>query len=95
MEFMDSHERITVLEFKQAGENLGRAQFMWLKTRARQPKTEVRVVRELPGEIPGDPDRYVVVWNPLETWQHRETMKLQDFRAWAESRAYRTMKGNS
>lgn len=87
MEFMDSHHRITVLEFKNAGERLSKAQLAWLRVRAKQPNTEVRVVREVPGEDVLNPLRDVRVWNPIEG--HDVIMPLQEFRAWCESRAYR------
>lgn len=88
MEIMNNRHDITVLEFKQAGENLSRAQHTWLKARAAQDKTEVRVVREIPGEDEDNDNRFVSVWNPIAPWADRTVMPLQEFRAWVESRAY-------
>jgi hypothetical protein len=77
-----------VVEFKKAGENLSRAQLAWLRVRAMQTKTEVRVVREVPGEFPDDPARTVILWNPLEPWSARQFLPLTEVREWMESRAY-------
>lgn len=81
--------QITVVEFKKQNERpLGRGQLAWLRTRARQDKTEVRIVRELTEDY-DDPDRLVWVWNPLEPVKQAQEMTLSHVAAWIDSRAYR------
>lgn len=87
MEFMNNRHDITVVEFKKRGEGLGRAQLKWLQVRAGQPKTEVRIVRELEDDSDDD-NRLVVFWNPLLPWAERQVLPLQQVREWMESRAY-------
>lgn len=83
---------ITVLEFKKRAEKpVGRGQLAWLKARARQDKTEVRIVREMTEDL-DDPDRLVWVWNPLESVKLAKTMTLTHLAAWVDSRAYRPPK---
>lgn len=83
---------ITVLEFKKEHERpLGRGQLAWLKYRARQDKTEVRVVRELSDDYT-NPDRLVWVWNPIEPIKSAQEMTLSHLAAWVDSRAYRPPK---
>jgi len=91
MEIMDTRHRLTLVEFKNAGEGLSRAQFSWLKVRAGQDNTEVRVVRELVGTDPLDNNRLVSVRVIAPTGQQPapEVMTLQAFVTWAETRAYR------
>lgn len=79
---------VTVLEFKNPGEPLGRGQRAWLKMRAKQPKTEVRIIRELIGADTEDPDREVVVANPLNVYTQK--MTLRELAEWVNSRAYRS-----
>lgn len=83
--------RVTVVEFKQAGEKpVGRGQLAWLRHRAKQPRTEVRVVREVDGTDPDDPAREVWVWNPLHSPRTDSSYwSLADFKKWVDSRAYR------
>lgn len=82
----------TVLEFKRAHERpLGRGQLAWLRARARQDKTEVRIVREL-SEDYADSDRLVWVWNPLDPIKSATEMTLSHLAAWVDSRAYRPVK---
>ena len=85
--------KITLLEFKRLHEKpVGRGQLAWLRARARQDRTEVRVVRELTEDY-GDPDRLVWVWNPLEPVAAAQEMTLSHVAAWIDSRAYRPARG--
>lgn len=80
--------RFTVLEFKHANEApVGRGQLAWLRARAKQPRTEVRVIRGVEGTDPDDPAREVRVWNVLENFE--VTQSLAMVQAWVDSRAYR------
>ena len=84
--------KITVVEFKKRAEKpVGRGQLAWLRHRARQDRTEVRVVRELTEDY-DDPDRLVWVWNPLEATAKAQEMTLSHVAAWIDSRAYRPAK---
>lgn len=84
--------KITVMEFKKKSEKpVGRGQLAWLRARARQDRTEVRVVRELTEDY-DDPDRLVWVWNPLESTTEAQEMTLSHVAAWIDSRAYRPAK---
>ena len=81
--------KLTVIEFKRKQEKpVGRGQLAWLRARARQDRTEVRVVREL-SEDYEDPDRLVWVWNPIEPTTKAQEMTLGHVAAWIDSRAYR------
>ncbi|WNM67348.1 hypothetical protein SEA_CHILIPEPPER_27 [Microbacterium phage ChiliPepper] len=81
--------RLTVIEFKKKHEKpVGRGQLAWLRARARQDRTEVRVVRELTEDY-DDPDRRVWVWNPLEPVSQAQEVTLSHLAAWVDSRAYR------
>jgi hypothetical protein len=81
--------KLTVIEFKKKHEKaVGRGQLAWLRTRARQDRTEVRVVRELTEDY-DDPDRRVWVWNPLRPVAEAQEMTLSHLAAWVDSRAYR------
>lgn len=81
--------KITVVEFKKQGEKaVGRGQLTWLRTRARQDRTEVRIIREL-SEDYTDPHRYVWVWNPLESAAKAQELPLSQVAEWIDSRAYR------
>ena len=81
--------KMTVIEFKRKQEKpVGRGQLAWLRARARQDRTEVRVVREL-SEDYEDPDRLVWVWNPIEPTTKAQEMTLSHVAAWIDSRAYR------
>ena len=81
--------KLTVIEFKRKQEKpVGRGQLAWLRARARQDRTEVRVVREL-SEDYEDPDRLVWVWNPIEPTTKAQEMTLSHVAAWIDSRAYR------
>ncbi|UYL86815.1 hypothetical protein SEA_RONA_27 [Microbacterium phage Rona] len=81
--------RLTVIEFKKKHEKpVGRGQLAWLRARARQDRTEVRVVRELTEDY-DDPDRRVWVWNPLEPVAQAQEVTLSHLAAWVDSRAYR------
>ena len=81
--------KLTVIEFKRKQEKpVGRGQLAWLRARARQDRTEVRVVREL-SEDYEDPDRLVWVWNPIEPTTKAQEMTLSHVAAWVDSRAYR------
>lgn len=81
--------KLTVIEFKKKSEKpVGRGQLAWLRARARQDRTEVRVVREL-SEDYEDPDRLVWVWNPIEPTTKAQEMTLSHVAAWIDSRAYR------
>ncbi|QOP64263.1 hypothetical protein QDW16_gp41 [Microbacterium phage Quenya] len=81
--------KITLIEFKKRTEKpVGRGQLAWLRARARQERTEVRVVRELTEDY-DDPDRRVWVWNPLEPVSQAQEMTLSHLAAWVDSRAYR------
>lgn len=83
---------ITLLEFKKDREkSVGRGQLAWLKARARQEKTEVRIVRELTDDYE-DQDRLVWVWNPIEPVKSAQRMTLSHLAAWVDSRAYRAPK---
>ncbi|QTF81965.1 hypothetical protein SEA_BABYYODA_31 [Microbacterium phage BabyYoda] len=80
---------LTVIEFKKKHEKpVGRGQLAWLRTRARQDKTEVRVVRELTEDY-DDPDRLVWVWDPLRPVAEAQELTLSHLAAWVDSRAYR------
>lgn len=80
---------LTVIEFKKKHEKpVGRGQLAWLRVRARQDKTEVRVVRELTEDY-DDPDRRVWVWDPLAPVAEAQEMTLSHLAAWVDSRAYR------
>jgi hypothetical protein len=84
--------KITLIEFKKLHEKpLGRGQLAWLRTRARQDRTAVRVVRELTEDY-DDPDRRVWVWNPLTPVAEAQEMTLSHLAAWVDSRAYRKPK---
>ena len=77
------------MEFKKKHEKpLGRGQLAWLRVRARQDKTEVRVVRELTEDY-DDPDRLVWFWNPLDPVAKAQELTLSHVAAWIDSRAYR------
>lgn len=81
--------KLTVIEFKRKQEKpVGRGQLAWLRARARQDRTEVRVVRELTEDY-DDPDRLVWVWNPIEPTTKAQEMTLSHVAAWIDSRAYR------
>lgn len=83
---------LTVVEFKKQHERpVSRGQLAWLRERARQPKTKVRVVREL-SEDYEDPDRRVWVWDPLTPSASAKEMSLSHLAAWVDSRAYRPTK---
>lgn len=83
--------KITLLEFKNAGENMGLGQMNWLRRRARDPLTEVRVIREIVGTDPTNPDRPVMVWDPRVPGGS-VLQPLSDVAAWVNSRAYRSGK---
>jgi hypothetical protein len=84
--------QITVLEFKKSNEKpVGRGQLAWLRVRAKQPKTEVRIARDLTDDFT-NPDRLVWVWNPLEPSTAAKTVTLSHLAAWVDSRAYRPPK---
>lgn len=84
--------KLTVVEFKKQNEKpVSRGQLAWLRARARQDRTEVRVVRELTEDY-DDPDRLVWVWNPLEPTAAAQVMTLSHVAAWVDSRAYRPAK---
>lgn len=81
--------KLTVIEFKKQHEKpVGRGQLAWLRVRARQEKTEVRIVRELTEDY-DNPDRPVWVWNPVEPASNAQEMTLSHLAAWVDSRAYR------
>lgn len=80
---------VTVLEFKKSGEMLGRGQLAFLRARARIPKTEVRVVREV-YDNNLDPERDVEVWDVTMPYATRAVMSLADLADWVNSRAYRS-----
>jgi hypothetical protein len=81
--------QLTVIEFKKKSErSVGRGQLAWLKARAHQDRTEVRVVRETTEDYT-DPDRLVWVWNPVEPSTSGEEVTLSHLAAWVDSRAYR------
>ncbi|QCG77291.1 hypothetical protein SEA_ALBRIGHT_29 [Microbacterium phage Albright] len=81
--------KLTVIEFKKQHEKpVGRGQLAWLRVRARQEKTEVRIVRELTEDY-DNPDRPVWVWNPVEPAANAQEMTLSHLAAWVDSRAYR------
>lgn len=80
---------LTLLEFKNAGESLGRGQLNWLRRRGRDERTEVRVVKELVGTDPEDPQRLVSVWDPMSSVGAIET-PLDKLAEWVNSRAYRS-----
>lgn len=81
--------KITLVEFKKKHEKpIGRGQLAWLRARARQDRTEVRVVRELTEDY-DDPDRLVWFWNPLEPVAKAQEVTLSHVAAWVDSRAYR------
>lgn len=83
---------LTVIEFKKKHEKpVGRGQLAWLRVRARQAKTEVRVVRELTEDYDNQ-DRLVWVWNPLEPVAKAQSLTLSHLAAWVDSRAYRPAK---
>jgi len=83
---------LTVIEFKKAKEKpVGRGQLAWLRVRARQEKTEVRIVRELTDDY-DNPDRRVWVWDPLKKSSEAQEMTLSHLAAWVDSRAYRPAK---
>lgn len=83
---------LTVLEFKKMNEKpVGRGQLAWLRARARQDRTEVRVVRELTTDY-DDLDRPVWVWNPIKPVDTAEVLNLSYLAAWVDSRAYRPPK---
>lgn len=83
---------LTVIEFKKKNEKaVGRGQLAWLRARARQEKTEVRIVRELTDDYE-DNDRRVWVWNPLQPTSTAQEMTLTHLAAWVDSRAYRPAK---
>ena len=80
---------LTVIEFKKKHEKpVGRGQLAWLRVRARQDKTEVRVVRELTEDY-DDQDRLVWVWDPVRPVAEAQEMTLSHLAAWVDSRAYR------
>lgn len=81
---------LTLLEFKNAGEPIGRGQLNWLRRRARDERTEVRVVRELVGTDPKDPARQVTVWDPLTPWTAQRQVSLTEVVEFVNSRAYRS-----
>ncbi|QDH92406.1 hypothetical protein SEA_CELAENA_27 [Microbacterium phage Celaena] len=84
--------KITLIEFKKRTEKpVGRGQLAWLRTRARQERTEVRIVRELTEDY-DNPDRRVWVWNPLQPVSEAQEMTLSHLAAWVDSRAYRPPK---
>ena len=84
--------KLTVIEFKKKHEKpVGRGQLAWLRARARQDKTEVRVVRELTEDYDNQ-DRLVWVWNPLEPVAKAQSLALSYLAAWVDSRAYRPAK---
>lgn len=86
---------ITVIEFKKSREKaVGRGQLAWLRARARQPKTEVRVVRETTEDY-GDLERPVWVWNPINPVDTAQVVALNYLAAWVDSRAYLKIKGLS
>lgn len=80
---------LTVLEFKNAGETLGRGQLNWLRRRGRDERTEVRVVRELPAADIADPRRLVWVWDPMSP-ALADKWPLDRLAFWVNSRAYRS-----
>lgn len=87
--------KLTVIEFKKRNEkSVGRGQLAWLRARARQDRTEVRVVREMTDDYE-NPDRLVKVWNPLEPSSSMQEMTLSHVAAWVDSRAYRETPGIS
>ena len=80
---------LTVIEFKKKHEKpVGRGQLAWLRARARQDKTEVRVVRELTEDYE-DHNRMVWVWDPLRPVAEAQELSLSHLAAWVDSRAYR------
>lgn len=79
----------TILEFKKSGEHLGRGQLAFLRARARLPKTEVRIVREV-YDNNTDPARDVEVWDVTMPWATNAIMSLADLADWVNSRAYRS-----
>ncbi|WNO28742.1 hypothetical protein SEA_FLAMETHROWER_27 [Microbacterium phage FlameThrower] len=84
--------KITLIEFKKRTEKpVSRGQLAWLRTRARQERTEVRIVRELTEDY-DNPDRRVWVWNPLQPVSAAQEMTLSHLAAWVDSRAYRPPK---
>ncbi|QWY79853.1 hypothetical protein SEA_CROZENNI_30 [Microbacterium phage CroZenni] len=81
--------KLTVIEFKKQHEKpVGRGQLAWLRVRARQEKTEVRIVRELTEDY-DNPDRPVWVGDPVEPAANAQEMTLSHLAAWVDSRAYR------
>lgn len=80
---------LTLIEFKNAGEPLGRGQLNWLRRRGHDERTEVRVVREHIDPDKTDPHRIVFLWDPMrpEGWIE---CKLSDLAEWVNSRAYRS-----
>lgn len=82
---------MTVLEFKNAGEFLSRGQRSMLQVLARNEGWEVRLVREMPGTSPDNPDRLVMVSAFTRAGlEHGEPMPLSTFAKWVDSRAYRS-----
>lgn len=82
---------LTIIELKNAGEYLGQGQRAMLKRMAQDDRTEVRVLREMPGTDPDDPDRLVLVSRVTRAGlEPAEPVSLRDFAAWVDSRAYRS-----